>query len=264
MMKKLILFLLFCLIGCVEKTPKNITEVVHIAIENEAKNGVFSPKDLQNIATLIKNGANPEIREEGEHFSPLIYILHHPKSEMLKVLLDSGFDPNYKFVYQELDGLEVPMIFETTNDVSHENFKLLINRGVSVNTKIERENKILILETALLSPKNTLFLLEKGADFQVENNNGMSVAYLVQKNLDARKMLIAEADLRKIYPNITPEQIQENILAEKQQLEDWQKVRDFLVKKGVRFPVEIPEKVKRNNRARNRKISKTKRYNIDY
>ncbi|MDO4895977.1 MAG: hypothetical protein Q3971_01335 [Moraxella sp.] len=250
------------MVGCEQKNTKTISEAVNIAIKNEQKNGEFNPKDLQNITDLIKNGANPAVREnKKEHFSPLIYILVHPKSDMLKALLDGGFDPNFAFVYDELGETRVPMIFETVNDISHENFKLLINSGVDVNAKIEEENRYLILETALIAPKNTLFLLEKGADFEVKNNNGLSVAYLVHKNIDERETPITQARLREIYPNITPEQIEKNILAQKQTLAEWKKVRDFLVQKGVSFPPETPNFIKESEQS---KQKKPKRYDTNY
>lgn len=238
-MKHFIFFLLLIFLVSCHQKPKNITEAVNIAIENEEKNGKFLPQDLQNITSLIKNGDNPAIREnKNEHFSPLIYALNHPKSDILQAMLNGGFDPNFEFVYPELGGTRVPMIFETINDISHENFKLLIRKGVSVNSKVERENKILILETASIAPKNTLFLLENGADFQVKNRNGQSVADLVQSNIQSFEKPISAEDLQKIYPNITEQQIENQIIREKEILKEWQKVKAFLEQKGVIFSAE--------------------------
>lgn len=250
------------MVGCEQKPPKTITEVVNIAIKNEQKNGEFNPKDLQNITNLIKNGANPAVREnKKEHFSPLIYILAHPKSDMLKALLDGGFDPNFAFVYDELGETRVPMIFETVNDISHENFKLLINSGVDVNIKIRTRKYAIDYHNGFNRPKKYAVFIGKGADFQATNNHGLSVADLVQKNIDERETPITQAQLREIYPNITPEQIAKNISAERQTLAEWKKVKDFLVQKGVGFPPKTPNFIKESEQSEQKK---PKRYDTNY
>ncbi|WP_162616852.1 ankyrin repeat domain-containing protein [Aggregatibacter kilianii] len=214
-------------------------------------------EDYYKIITILtKNGADPD-QEQGENTndSPLMtaVLYYGAPPQILEALLKGGLDPNYK----QKRFMNIPIIFTVTNDVDHEKFKLLIDYGAEINSY--KEGSPLVIETAYVGAKNTLYILERGADINVTGRNGLTVPYLIYTNIEdsiQSKKLIEEGK------TIWGDKFRDTSLIE-ETLRNEEKVRDFLIKKGVKWPPETPPQVQKN--LENQKnYQPKKRYNINY
>ncbi|MBN6065489.1 hypothetical protein HYE66_03315 [Aggregatibacter actinomycetemcomitans] len=213
-------------------------------------------EDYYKIITILtRNGADPD-QEQGENTndSPLMTaLLSGAPPQILEALLKGGLDPNYK----QKRFMNIPVIFETTNDVDHEKFKLFIDYGANINAY--KESTPLVIETAYVGPKNTLYILERGADPYAVGVNGITVPYIIYKNIEdsiQSKKLVEEGktvwgDKYKDVSHV------EEILRNEE------KVRDFLIEKGVKWPPETPPQIQKNIEEQ-KNYKPKKRYDTNY
>ena len=212
-------------------------------------------EDYYKIITILtKNGADPD-QLQGETDSPLATAVLYEGAppQILEALLKGGLDPNYK----QKRFMNIPIIFTVTNDIHHEKFKLFVDYGANINSY--KEGIPLVIETASLGPKNTLYILERGADINVTGRNGLTVPYLIYTNIEdstQSKKLIEEGK------TIWGDKFRDTSLIE-ETLRDEEKVRDFLIKKGIKWPPETPPQIQKN--LENQKnYQPKKRYETNY
>lgn len=210
----------------------------------------------QIITILTKNGADPDQAQgKNKDDSPLMTAVLYDGAphQILEALLKGGLDPNYK----QKRFMNIPIIFAVTNDVDHEKFKLFINYGAKINSY--KEDVPLVIETAYAGPKNTLYILERGADLYATGLNGITVPYLIYKNIEdsiQSKKLIEEGK------SIWGDKFRDTLRIE-ETLRDEEKVRDFLIKKGIKWPPETPPQILKNLEGQKDEQSQ-KRYDTDY
>ncbi|WP_162616853.1 ankyrin repeat domain-containing protein [Aggregatibacter kilianii] len=210
----------------------------------------------QIITILTKNGADPDQAQgKNKDDSPLTTAILYAGAppQILEALLKGGLNPNYK----RKRFMNIPIIFAVTNDIHHEKFKLLVDYGADINSS--KEGIPLVIETASLGPKNTLYILERGADINVTGHNGLTVPYLIYANIRDRiqsKKLIEEGKIA------SRDKFREISLIE-ETVRDEEKVREFLIKKGVKWPPETPPQIQKNL-DNQKNYQPKKRYDTNY
>ncbi|KJY73663.1 ankyrin repeat domain-containing protein [Vibrio nigripulchritudo] len=158
------------------------------------------------IKTLMALGADPSI-ELPELGSVAYHAMWRKSDEPLKALLESGMDPN-------LRDEEDTLIFNTPALEQSNAMQLLVEYGADVNARDTLGNTPLI-HILPVRFDDSLYLLNHGADPYAMNNEGISVAYSVQEELE--------------HMDQSSEAYQKML-----------KIQQKLVEKGVKFPALTP------------------------
>lgn len=181
-------------------------------IDAPGKHGVtllgFAVNDENPIAikALMALGADPSI-EIPELGSVAYHAMWRKSDKALRALLESGMDPN-------LRDEEDTLIFNTPSLEQSNAMKLLVEYGADVNARDSLGNTPLI-HILPVRFDDSLYLLEHGADPYAMNNEGLSVAYSVQEEL---------------------EHMDQSTEAYQKML----KIQQKLIEKGVKFPALTP------------------------
>ena len=149
----------------------------------------------EEVRNLISIGVNPNCREaEGYRWTPLYNAAIHSRTNITKLLLDAGADPNMA----STDG-ETPLMMVACNG-STDLVKLLLSAGADPNKA--NNDGITPLEVAVSRELNDIvtILLEAGADPNKANNWGetpLHIAALKGLNYFVRLLLEAGAEPNK-------------------------------------------------------------------
>ncbi len=194
----------------------DMTALIHTGVDvnTVGKHGMtllfftLAKKDKEALIILLKNGADPNQPlvdgEDSIHITAMAAGMED--SGFLKILLENGADPNGR----ENDE---PALWNVILAGNWENLELLVAHGVNLNLQDKAGNTAIIKLATFNQFRMVSFLIDKGADFSIPNNDGATVAYRVQE--------------RKLAP--TGEAYK------------WQQiVKRQLVDRGVKFPVTPP------------------------
>ncbi|WP_207005744.1 ankyrin repeat domain-containing protein [Trinickia mobilis] len=170
------------------------------------------PKQLNMITLLVKAGADP-LQEVPNFGDALGVVLNSSHPEFLRALLDGGVDPN------TTTAKGTPIIFFTATEETLESLKLLICRGADANKRDLLRNTALVDAIASNSFDTANYLLDRGANPNTYNINGVSFAWQLQGQM---KRQVENSDFWIKLLNI----------------------RDRIVKMGVKWPPESPQQIR--------------------
>lgn len=115
----------------------------------------------EGVKLLLKQGANPNIRELGE---PIIFTaIKSNDLNLVKLLLKYGADPNTKIIQKVKPVYEYPILHETIQYGQIEIAELLISSGADINAKDTGGYTALDIAAAAYQKDAGQMLLSKGA-----------------------------------------------------------------------------------------------------
>jgi len=144
---------------------------------NKVDNELFlavSNGDLDKVKSLLKSGSNPNSKDAfGEHILESALNLKQNRIEMFKLLIESGADINTR-VRQE------PLIFIPNTEI----IEYLLSKGANPNMKSD-SGATPLMNNAKWGTKETVnLLLSAGANINEQDNIGNTpLIYAVNKNL---------------------------------------------------------------------------------
>lgn len=142
--------------------------------------------DKEVFEALLINGISPDSSDN--HFKKPILSLAYTKNEYnsFKLLLDHGANPNIETATEYSSELKWPLIFSIVNYYPrHKNFfKKIIKHDVDFTALDTNKNNSLLHAGVLASsPSSEMieFLLKKGIDHSLKNNDGSTALDIAQK-----------------------------------------------------------------------------------
>ncbi len=205
-------------------------------------------KQYGAVSTLMQMGSNVEGQGVEGLGTPLFAALRAKDDRLLMAMLDGGLPPNFR----DSDGTSLLQQVIHWKDDPFPAVKLLLSRGADINHR-NRIGDAPISETLDVDrPDIAMYLIEHGADVNVQAVNGATLAYGVQVSInhlqpnapqakisnytldDKGRPVVTEATPPP--PGLTPEG--QKLLGEYEQL------RDMMIARGVKFPPETPAQVR--------------------
>lgn len=178
------------------------------------------PKQLEIITHLVKAGADP-LRPVKDLGSVLGVSLQAKSPLYVKALLDGGVSPD------TVEG-STPIVFDVTHEHTFDTLKLLLDRGASIDKTDTLGNTALMRSLMRMQLDQTVYLLDRGANPNFVNVNGVSFAGQLKfqierqqagspaqlKMLEIRERIVAKG---VAWPPPTRDQERERMLARGQQ-----------------------------------------------
>ena len=200
------LFLSGCAVSLVELTRQKKYEEIRMKLEKGADANevdketgmtplIFSVinEDIPILDLLLKNGANVNSRGKMEK-PPLFYAISTGNIEIIEKLLRNGANVNDKYTYRSYEEVEsfdvssvhimskdlqgTPLIDTLYREKSMEIIKLLIEYGADVNIGNSHNKTPLVFAVEQNRADHVKYLLEKGANPNVEYTYISSKGYL--------------------------------------------------------------------------------------
>lgn len=130
------------------------------------------PQALQIITTLVKNGADPF--QEVPNFGSVLGVSLRAESPLyVKALLDAGISPN------AVEG-STPILFDTVSEHTASTMNLLLDYGADINKTDSLGNTALMKALTSMQLDQVVYLLNRGANPNFVNINGVSFAGQLQ------------------------------------------------------------------------------------
>lgn len=181
------------------------------------------PQQLMIITHLVKAGADPlqKIKDFG---SPLGAVLRAESPLFVKAFLDAGVSPDTVIG-------STPILFDTVSESTFDTMKLLLDRGATIDKKDSLGNTALMKALTAMQLDQVIYLLERGANPDFVNVNGVSFAGQLQFQIGRQ---------------------QEGSLAQRKMGE----IRDRIIAKGVAWPPLSRDQEQELMRARGQEVHK--------
>jgi uncharacterized protein len=208
----------------------------------------IAKKQYGAVSTLVRMGSDLLHGGPPNAGTPLYLAFWAKDERLLQAMLDGGLSPNY----QDEDGSSLlqQAIFNSSDPFPA--VKLLLRRGADINHR-DHIGDAPITEAIIASrPDIAMYLIEHGADVNVQGTNGATLAYGVQVSINHLQPNAPQAKISNYTlddkgrpvvsettpppPGLTPEG--QKLLGEYEQL------RDMMIARGVKFPPETPEQVR--------------------
>lgn len=189
----------------------------HVNINTEGKDGItplhwfLLKQDKLGFEILLKVGADPNVNPKTEQ-NVIVTAAAIENLDYLSLLLQYGGNPNIIAA-----GNQTPLM-KCANNVRIKAIDLLLQHGANINQQVFDGTTALLSSAMQDEYEAVLYLLHKGADFLIPQNTGGTVAYLVHVSN------LAKGTRRYDYK---------------------EKVRDFLISKGVFFPPDTPVEIRK-------------------
>lgn len=206
---------------------------------------VESPKKdndilYKTITLLMQHGANIFILEGSNSDSDGISVFgvisaSKAPARILQSLIEGGLDPNHK----QTEYFNSPIIFSFLGDEKLDKLKVLVNAGSNINVKTADGSTYLVINASYSNPDTTLYLLQSGAEFNsntIKSSRGMTVSYIIYTN-------ILELEKRINNFKVKTKQDEDVLMNTKENLMKFNKIKDFLIEHGEKWPPDIPEKL---------------------
>lgn len=172
------------------------------------------------VRTLVELGVNPS---EGAvdimpARTPLGAALMSDDTQYLEAMLDGGLSPN------EASSQGAPLLYQAVISGTLNHVKLLIDRGANVDSRTPTVGRSAFdLSTTSAKPEIAAYLLEQGAEPNIRLENGVTTAWGVHQQIEDLK----SGPLR----------------------DEFIKLRDMMIERGVEFPPPSPVEVREQMRA---------------
>ncbi|WP_410199353.1 ankyrin repeat domain-containing protein [Burkholderia cenocepacia] len=143
-----------------------------VPVKNDASNPRY-----QIISVLVKNGADPKAPVGASGGSVVDVALRADTPNLLRVLLNSGLDPNWQY-----NG-DTPMIFAVAENRLLPQLKLLVEHKANVNAR-DSLGKTALFEATMIQQWDVVdYLLSHGADPKIASQLGVSYGWVLQNEL---------------------------------------------------------------------------------
>ncbi|HDR8925606.1 TPA: ankyrin repeat domain-containing protein, partial [Burkholderia vietnamiensis] len=154
------------------------TTLLSYAVQEIApvKNDASNPR-YQIISVLVKSGADPKAPVGSSGGSVVDVALRADTPNLLRVLLNSGLDPNWLY-----NG-DTPMIFAVAENRLLPQLKLLVEHKANVNAR-DSLGKTALFEATMIQQWDVVdYLLAHGADPKTASQLGVSYGWVLQNEL---------------------------------------------------------------------------------
>ncbi|CAM9273993.1 ankyrin repeat domain-containing protein [Cronobacter sakazakii] len=143
----------------------------------EATNG--DATSLEIVTALVKAGADP-LQDIPDFGSPAAVMASSNNPAYIKALIEGGLSPNAMTNYQ-------PLIFNSASDNSFSVMKYLLSAGADVNKTDSAGKTVLMVALAGMELDQVEYLLNYGANPNIENQNGLNFGKLLADAIEREK-----------------------------------------------------------------------------
>ena len=151
---------------------------LHVALRNSYDESRRS-MDAEYVKLILKKGIDFNSEDNfGDDLFYHVVLINDP--EIVRLLIDNNYDYNPSQEKLEKTGSKSPLITAVEHE-SMEIIKLLLNKGVDVNTKTTVGNTALIVAAKVGNKAIVDELLEHKADPNIKNNHGDSAMDIAKK-----------------------------------------------------------------------------------
>jgi ankyrin repeat protein len=195
----------------------NSLQAVGVDINTQGKEGVtpllwlLLQQDKRGFETLLKAGADPNVNPTKTQ-NVIVVAAAIEDSDYLELLFKHDANPNIIAVRDQTP------LMKAANNGRIKNMALLLKYGADINQQVFDGTTALLSAATQDEYEAVLYLLEKGADFNVSRNTGGTLAYLVHSSNLKQGTKLYDAK---------------------------EKVRRFLMERGISFPPESPLEVRK-------------------
>ena len=187
--------------------------------------------NTEAVKTLVSLGADPAANPIKDFGSPLDYVFMSRKSpgdttglKLLQAMLDGGMSPNKVDPY----GTTLLQKASGPGSGSLALIQLLLQRGTDINARDSLGRTALYQSITADHTDIALYLVQHGAKADTYTVNGATIGWLVKLTLD------------RIQPGPVRTQ--------------FEKLRDLLISKGMKWPPDSPDVVRDQMRARGERV----------
>jgi uncharacterized protein len=203
---------------------------------------------LAAVTTLAKLGSNVEGQPVNGLGYPLYIAFRQDDAHLLAAMLDGGLSPNL----EDKDKTALLQQVISRGDDPFAAVRLLVSRGADINHRDSIGGTALTESVDVNRPDIAIYLLEKGANPEVQFSNGATFAYAVQVSIEH---LQPSAPQPKI-SNYTLDDKGQPVVTEaappapglipegKEKLRQYEQLRQMMIERGVKFPPETPAQVR--------------------
>ncbi|MCC5882021.1 MAG: hypothetical protein JJU25_05225 [Halomonas sp.] len=170
------------------------------------------------VRTLVELGVHPGEGsiEEAEARTPLGAALMSSETRYLASMLDGGLSPN--------EGGDTPLLEQAVISGTLEHVKLLVGRGAEIDAAPGAVGRTAFdLSTSGTKPEIAIYLLTQGAEPNIRTSTGVTTAWRVHNRIEGAP----HSPLR----------------------DEFIKLRDMMIERGVEFPPPSPVEVREQMRA---------------
>jgi len=210
-----------------------------VNVNYQGKNGITplmaqaGSLNIEGFKKLLENGADPNMADM-EGYSVMNILVRGDKEvciEMLRLCLQHGGNPNWKFHNNPVEYNAVPRIQHQieeepllTTAISSkyalDMIKLLLEAGADINAKDSLGKTPIMVATSLQRFHVVLFLLQSGADYTIKDKAGNTLIQYIERDL------------------LTSVRGEKDLNEQKQ----WRKkVVEFLKEKGIEVHLKYPD-----------------------
>ncbi|NIC36729.1 hypothetical protein HBJ58_08570 [Halomonas desiderata] len=170
------------------------------------------------VRTLVELGVHPgdSAIEAAEARTPLGAALTSRDTKILEAMLDGGLSPN--------DGSDTPLLEQAVISSTLEHVRLLVERGADINAAPDPVGRTALdISTSGTKPEISIYLLEQGAEANIRTSTGVTTAWRVHNRIE----------------DTPPSPLRDDFI----------RLRDMMIERGVEFPPPSPVEVREQMRA---------------
>ena len=184
-----------------DKDQYKIDELLKKDIDLEVRNNNYVSalhtavyhNDLQTMEKLLKMGVNIEAKTR-YNMTPIFYAIHNGNKDAVNMLIKYGARLDVKLP----NGVS-PLFYAFPNKKSM--IDLLLQHGISIDEPGRSKRTLLIKAVLEKKFKDVKFLLDRGADIDIKDNQKKCAYDYVSINTSEKVVKILEVAYRKKYPN---------------------------------------------------------------
>jgi ankyrin repeat protein len=182
-------------------------------------------KNFDAIRLIVQHGAKPDEQGVNGLGTALSFALQHKDLRYLTAMLDGGLPLNMQKEY----GASLLQRAAGAEGATLDHVKLLVERGAHLETKDSLGVTALITAMDTNQPERAIYLVEKGANVDVIEDNGVSAMWSVKLSIESQQ----PGEMRT----------------------QFEKLRDLMISKGAKYPPDPPAEVRKWMRAQGMKVS---------
>ena len=175
----------------------------------------FLKQDVEVMKSLVQSGASPHI-DIANIGSVISLAVKAKETKYLRALLEVGVSPN------STDRWEMPIFFAaTTKNDDCKTLRIFAEHGADFDLQSSTGRTAVMHAFTSLAYDESEYLIEHGVNLETNMSNGVTLAYLLELELEQQKKNPGTAAYKKLV-----------------------QLQNLMTQRGVRFPATSPEQLR--------------------